>query len=237
MIIAGIVDNYLFDGWATIIVSIATASYIFDLFTKQDLSNKRSWNNKWWGVLSIPLVLFSVIISFRAFLYEYYSIPSRSMSPNVNVGDFIVASKWGYGNYGAYGYKFSSADSEFNTKPERGEIFVFEHPTNGTAQVFRIVGLPEDNIEFSNRQLTINGNQVVTEQTDKKGELVEQLGKEKYRVNYRDHVNNFDANNFEITVPEKSYFVLGDNRDNANDGRFWGFVPLQNIVGKVTSIW
>jgi len=240
MIIAGIVDNYLFDGWAALIVSISTAAYIFDIFDifeKQDLSEKQNWNNKWWGVILIPLTLLSVIISVRAFMYEFYTIPSRSMYPNVNVGDFIVASKWGYGNYGAYGYKFFSSNSELSKKPKLGEVFVFEHPTNKTMQIFRIVGLPKDRLEFSKRQLTINGSPVLTEKTSKESELIEQLGNEKYRVNYHTKFNDSQSNNLNITVPENSYFVLGDNRDNANDSRFWGFVPTVNIIGKVTTIW
>ncbi len=195
-----------------------------------------------------PVVL--LVFVLRGFIIEPFRIPSGSMLPTLEIGDFILVNK------STYGVRLPIIYDKIipiNT-PERGDIMVFRFPgDNKTNYIKRVIGLPGDEIEYRHKQLLING-QVINLQED--GEYIpfSPQGIERPQARYSQVVptdNDSDENvefsvllepssssgDKKVEVPEGHYFVLGDNRDHSLDGRFWGFVPDENIVGKAFFIW
>lgn len=189
------------------------------------IENSRSF----FPVLAIVLVL-------RSFLVEPFQIPSGSMLPTLEVGDFILVNKFEYGlRLPVAGTKVVSMND-----PQRGDVMVFKFPEDGkTNYIKRVVGLPGDKIRYSQKQLFIN-DQLVSER--KLANFApymlfeEQLGEVKHQLIEHQLRRNIEAEG-EWLVPDNSYFVMGDNRDNSNDSRFWGFVPDELVVGKAFAIW
>lgn len=157
------------------------------------------------------------------------------MSPSIEPKQHVVILKLGYGVYGTYGIDLYHSDVESRKKPKRGEIFVFYPPNSQQTFIKRVIGLPGDVIEFSNKQLVINGEKVETTQGDSVETLQETLDENIYSVQYINDRNLFRE--FKVTVPDNAYFMMGDNRDHSADSRIWGFVPAKNIVGKLVYIW
>lgn len=202
-------------------------------------------------------VLFFVTV-LRSFIFEPFQIPSGSMEPTLRVGDFLVVNKF------SYGIKDPIWQNTLieTGKPERGDVIVFKAPKQPHVDyIKRVIGVGGDHIKYdmATQQLTVtqaNGKQTVFEYSSAKpnpeffyhGEMqVERL--EKGDVSHQ-ILNNPRAFNYspyffkqegmldgEWRVPEGHYFVMGDNRDNSEDSRFWGFVPEKNVVGKATFIW
>ena len=182
-------------------------------------------------------VLFVVLV-LRSFLYEPFQIPSGSMLPTLQIGDFILVNKYHYGlRLPVAGTKVVNLNN-----PQRGDVMVFKFPEDRkTNFIKRVVGLPGDRIRYENKQLYINGiamQQSLLAQLPParpRVQLVEEnLGAVRHQI-YKDitpHVRNG-----EWVVPAGNYFVMGDNRDNSNDSRYWGFVPDDLVVGKAVAIW
>lgn len=195
-------------------------------------------------------VLFIVLV-LRSFLVEPFQIPSGSMKPTLDVGDFILVNKF------SYGIRLPVIDKKIIEvgDPQRGDVMVFRYPSDPTVNyIKRVVGLPGDKIRYtSDKKLYIN-DQLVAEQLvgnepgtlgsaalykEKLGEVEHMIRKEmsRYRV----------PPDKEWTVPAGHYFMMGDNRDNSNDSRYWddpnipknelGMVPDENIVGKAFAVW
>lgn len=183
----------------------------------------------------ILLVLF--ILGVRTFAYEPYSIPAASMKPTLEVGDKIIVSKMGYGNYDLFGKDIltTSVTAEVN----RGDVIVFDYPRNPDVQyIKRIIGLPDDHIKIADGTLYINQKPVETIKHSEDNDLfyfTEQLGDTSHQI-ARLKQNKRTAD-MDLTVPEQAYFVMGDNRDNSNDSRYWGFVPEANLVGKLVHVF
>jgi signal peptidase I len=195
-------------------------------------------------------VLFIVFL-LRGFIAEPFRIPSGSMLPTLEVGDFILVNKYQYGIRLPVLHKKVLATGA----PKRGDIMVFRWPEdNKTNYIKRVIGLPGDTIEYRNKQLFINGQRIETVDA---GEYTPfPMNRRSSRalnrftqmiptaaaaesVEYSILIDNYQRAkiNDKITVPPGHYFMLGDNRDHSLDSRFWGFVPDQNIVGKAFFIW
>lgn len=188
-----------------------------------------------------PVIL--AVFLIRSFLVEPFKIPSGSMMSTLLVGDFILVNKY------TYGLRVPVANNVFfdMKHPERGEVMVFRFPKDPSLDyIKRVVGLPGDHIEYRNKQIFVNGTPVVQHE---KGyyeyvgpglnqislrRLTEDLGTHPHEILIDDSNPVLDG---EVTVPAGHYFVMGDNRDNSNDSRFWGFVPDENVVGKAFMIW
>lgn len=211
---------------------------------------------------SIFPILLAITI-FRSFLFEPFQIPSGSMMPTMLVGDFILVEKYSYGIHDPI---WRSELVETGT-PERGDIAVFKYPLDERMDfIKRVVGLPGDQIVYQNKQLFIKPSckrepenckefQPLEMEIVKRGEFVdngvplvtasEQLGDVKHNVlvntAYPDLVEHYfdqaGTRKSEWIVPEGSFFVMGDNRDNSQDSRFWGFVREDQLVGKAVFIW
>lgn len=208
-----------------------------------------------------PVIAFVLVL--RSFLYEPFQIPSGSMMPTLLVGDFILVEKYAYGlKDPVFRHKFYATG-----EPERGDVVVFKYPENTNVDyIKRVVGLPGDTVVYQNEQVYIKPKctdemttcpklEAVSKTFVNQGEFVqnmtqlaqytEQLGDATHGILVNPvleaHPSNFytqpGTRRNEWVVPEGQYFVLGDNRDNSRDSRFWGFVPDENLVGKAVAIW
>lgn len=199
---------------------------------------------------TIKTVFYAVVIAIliRTFLFEPFKIPSGSMYPTLYVGDYLFVSKYTYG-YSKHSMPLSLPIIDgriWEETPQRGDVVVFKFPQdNKTDFIKRIIGLPGDKIKLENGRLFINGKIIPREQIedfvirDKYGnaerytQYIETLpnGKKHNILEISDSENYDDME--ELTVPQKSYFVMGDNRDRSDDSRVnVGFVPTENLIGK-----
>jgi len=181
-----------------------------------------------------PILL--VVLLLRSFLIEPFQIPSGSMLPTLEVGDFILVNKYAYGvRLPVLRYEILSVDD-----PERGDIMVFRYPEEPSVNyIKRVVGTPGDRIKYDNRQLYINGEAVKTDfvaRLPNENLLKEKLGGTEHRLLHGRDRSDPGAEG-EWVVPDNHYFVIGDNRDNSRDSRYWGMVPEDHVVGKAFAIW
>ncbi|VXC28037.1 leader peptidase (signal peptidase I) [Burkholderia sp. 8Y] len=213
----------------------------------------------WW--LEYTASFFPVILAVfvvRSFIVEPFKIPSGSMVPTLLVGDFILVNKY------EYGLRLPITNTKLTQgKPlTRGDVVVFRYPKDESVDyIKRVIGLPGDTVAYENKQLTINGKPVPeTPQADYFDD--ERIGYAKQFVEDLDGRKNAILNNPQVPpfvigaddfpfrdncvynaqgvtckVPPGHYFMMGDNRDNSADSRYWGFVPDKNIVGRAFFIW
>lgn len=187
-------------------------------------------------------VLF-IVLMLRSFLVEPFQIPSGSMIPTLEVGDFILVNKYHYGlRLPVVGTKIVA-----NNEPRRGEVMVFIPPHDESYFIKRVVGLPGDTVEYENKVLRVNGELVDMEilgdvSIDTAGGMRagvlfnETLGEVPHRAQIIAQ-DNRSRTRTSWVVPPGHYFMMGDNRDNSADSRVWGPVPEENIVGKAFAIW
>jgi signal peptidase I len=190
-----------------------------------------------------PVIL--IVLLLRAFLFEPFRIPSGSMMPTLLIGDFILVNKFSYGmRLPVLNTKIVEID-----EPKRGDIVVFRYPRQPSIDyIKRVIGLPGDRIGYWDKTIYVNGQATkqvsigrylgVGQGANMTGaeELIEDLnGIEHSILINRGFSTGRDDDVF--VVPPGHYFVMGDNRDNSNDSRFWGTVPEANLVGKAIFIW
>jgi signal peptidase I len=195
--------------------------------------------------------IFLIVLLLRAFLVEPFRIPSGSMMPTLLVGDFILVNKF------TYGLRLPVTKTKLLDlgEPQRGDIVVFRWPVNPRLDyIKRVVGLPGDRVRYQNKTLFINGEPAPIEpigQYRPEGSGMRALGSIEGRETLGDHEHSVLVNPLapdfnpscdflgyrEVSVPEGHYLMVGDNRDDSNDGRCWGFVPEENLVGKAFFVW
>lgn len=223
---------------------------LFDLIF---LAKKRKAKQGKSAELKLPLIIdysrsffpvLLVVFLLRSFLYEPFRIPSGSLEPTLQMGDFILVNKYNYGFRLPVIHKAITEGS----RPERGDIIVFRWPPNPSYDfIKRVIGVPGDKISYINKELYINGNKIpqtflrdvtASDEGDDKWQAVEKeenlLGV--HHLMYIDNAKN-GRDYRDIVVPPGMYFVMGDNRDNSADSRYWGFVSEKDIVGKAVLIW
>ncbi len=213
----------------------------------------------WW--LDWTAGLFPVILAvfvLRSFLFEPFKIPSGSMIPTLHVGDLILVNKF------HYGVRLPVVNTKViaNNEPRRGDVMVFRYPPQPSLDyIKRVVGVPGDEVSYLNKQLKVNGQPVPREALPEffDGDAMryskafrETLDGRTYSTlndddrpafvpgvaefPYRDQCN-YTVEGVVCKVPQGHYFLMGDNRDNSLDSRYWGFVPEANIVGKAFFVW
>ena len=172
----------------------------------------------------IEAIILAILIAFfiRTFVIQAYKIPSGSMKPTLLIGDHILVSKF---NYGVKLPLIRSTLIPVGTH-KRGDIVVFIYPEDRSKDfIKRLIGLPGDTIEIRDKQIILNG----LPWSDSHGVNVDSLiipGSVQPRDNFGP-----------VTVPEGALFVMGDNRDESYDSRFWGFVPMKDVMGKALIIY
>jgi len=189
---------------------------------------------------SIFPILF-IVLCLRSFVIEPYKIPSGSMIPTLLVGDFILVKKY------QYGIKLPISNQLLisNKLPQYGDIIVFQYPLDKNINyIKRVIGLPGDRIDYIDKHIFINNKKIphsyvsthkISKDDIGAGKIVkEKLLDDTYMILV--DKNNY-GQNFSYVVPKNSYFVLGDNRDNSNDSRYWGPVPADNIIGEAFMVW
>jgi len=181
----------------------------------------------------------AIVLVVRSFMFEPFQIPSTSMVPTLQVGDFILVSKYDYG------LRLPVVRTKIwdNADPQRGDVMVFFPPHKPkTYFIKRVIGVPGDVIEYRNKVLYINGEAV--EQTllarlpvasPQYSLLEETLGDVSHEIRTVDARRFRD--NFRVEVRPEHYFMMGDNRDNSSDSRVWGQVHESAIVGKAVAVW
>lgn len=229
--------------FALILLVLSTITGIIYLIDLAFLAKKRrpdqppgkiiEWSRSFFPVFFIVLLL-------RSFVVEPFRIPSGSLEPTLLVGDFLAVNKF------AYGFRLPVWEKKILpvSSPKTGQIVVFRWPPDPSYDyVKRLIGVPGDKIGYHNKVLTINGQ--VMKQTFVEYTTDESSGKAvaKYRENLQGvehdiYVNpSIAAVDFEVEVPAGSYFMMGDNRDDSADSRYWGFVDDQYLRGKAMVVW
>jgi len=235
-------DFSLFLVIATFVTGVVWGGYL--LYLKL---NKREFDeqNEPWAVeyarSFFPVVL--IVLVLRSFLFEPFRIPSGSMMPTLLIGDFILVNKF------TYGIRLPVLHTKIvpMNAPKRGDIVVFRFPKDPSVDyIKRVIGLPGDKVAYYQKKLTINDraiNQVslgnyanVTEDEDPAA--IEEVSENLISLEHGILINHAQPTvEGEYIVPAGHYFVMGDNRDNSNDSRYWGTVPEENLVGKAFFIW
>ena len=216
----------------------------------------------WW--VEYPKSFFPVLLIvflLRSFLAEPFKIPSSSMRPTLEVGDFILVNKF------AYGIRLPIIEKKVIEigQPQRGDVIVFRYPINPSQDfIKRCIGLPGDQVVYQDKKLTVNGVPLAQAQAGTYGylegftyvtteKLIERWDGKSYTVAvnpaaqpvYPLNVRSFPGKEncvyndrgFSCKVPPGNYLMMGDNRDNSDDSRYWGFVPDDHIRGKAIFIW
>jgi signal peptidase I len=213
----------------------------------------------WW--LDWTAGLFPVIVSvfiLRSFLFEPFKIPSGSMVPTLRIGDLILVNKF------VYGLRLPVLNTRLTdgTPPQRGDVMVFRYPPKPSVDyIKRVIGVPGDEVAYLNKKLTLNGQAVdrtalpdfldddvmryFKHFEEKLPGRQHQILQDDERPGFISGADDFPYRNqcrysiegVKCTVPAGHYFMMGDNRDNSLDSRYWGFVPEGNIVGKAFYVW
>lgn len=221
----------------------------------QEQLSRRPW---WVEYTAGFFPVIALVFVLRSFLFEPFRIPSGSMIPTLQVGDLILVNKY------VYGIRLPVVNRTVLElgHPRRGDVMVFRYPHQPSQDyIKRVVGLPGDRVDYRDHTLTINGVPVPMREIEPyfdPGRVqsykqdIETLGSVEHRVIFNEgdgtpihpalqHTNPeacvYSAGGVACTVPPESYFVMGDNRDNSEDSRFWGFVPDRNVVGRAFFIW
>ena len=201
----------------------------------------------------------AMVFFLRSFLYEPFKIPSSSMVPTLLVGDLILVNKF------TYGIRLPILNKKIIdvSNPQRGDVMVFKYPKDLSLDyIKRVVGVPGDKIVYKNKRLTINGTALTytalpdylnEDSLNYSKQFKENLSNVEHKIAVVEQappINlsgvqdfpfkencSYNQDGFACTVPSGQYFMMGDNRDNSEDSRYWGFVPDQNIVGKAFLVW
>ena len=227
-----------------------------DVAEARDRALQQPWWLDWTAGL-FPVII--VVFVMRSFLFEPFKIPSGSMIPTLQIGDLILVNKFHYGiRLPVINKKIIS-----NHELQRGDVVVFRYPVDPRMDyIKRVVGLPGDEVSYLNAQLKINGQPAALtslgeayddESIHYMAQFSEQLGPVEHRIQRQKQIAPFNEmqvsrfpqrelcrysiEGFVCKVPAGHYFMMGDNRDNSLDSRYWGFVPDENVVGKAFFIW
>ncbi|ORU93036.1 MAG: S26 family signal peptidase [Cycloclasticus sp. symbiont of Bathymodiolus heckerae] len=226
---------------ATFLTGIITTIYWLIQRSKQNIINSKEPILVEYAKSFFPVLLFVLVL--RSFIVEPFRIPSSSMMPTLLIGDFILVNKF------AYGVRLPVIDTKIIdvSKPKRGDVMVFRYPKNPSLDyIKRVIALPGDRVGYFDKHVYINGERITQTPlglydgvglgANMTNSLLqhELLPSQEHDILIMQERPSIEG---EITVPAGHYFMMGDNRDNSNDSRYWGTVPEENIVGKAFLVW
>ena len=221
--------------------------------------SERILRQPWWLEYTAGLFpVIAVVFLLRSFLFEPFRIPSGSMLPTLHIGDFILVNKFDYGiRLPVTNTKIIPVGS-----PERGDVVVFKYPMDTQVDyIKRVVGLPGDTVEYRDKVLYVNGGEqkqtgsrdfvddstmiTLEERDEQLGEVNHLIARDARRPSWvplqgilrKEKSCDYNERGFVCTVPKGHYFMMGDNRDNSEDSRYWGFVPDEDLVGRAVLMW
>jgi signal peptidase I len=249
--------------FAVILFALTLLTGAIALADRLSLAKRRGGGAEpWWVEYAksfFPVLL--IVFLLRSFVAEPFKIPSSSMRPTLEVGDFILVNKF------AYGLRLPILEQKVVAigDPKRGDVIVFRYPVNPSQDfIKRVIGLPGDEVVYRDKQLSVNGVPLPQKPDGSYGyleglmyvtteRLTERNGDRKYTIAenpaaqpvYPLNVRSFPGKEncvyndrgFTCKVPPGQYLMMGDNRDNSDDSRYWGFVPDDHIRGKAFFIW
>lgn len=237
---------------------LAEGSIKPDLTGRSELIERFDRQPAWIAYTGSFFPVIAAVFIFRSFIFEPFKIPSSSMVPTLQIGDLILVNKF------TYGIRLPIVSKKIINinNPKRGDVMVFKFPKDTSLDyIKRVVGVPGDKIVYKNKRLSVNGVELSYEK------LPDYLDEERltYFSHYRETMDqhthgilnderspsyvpspdafpqhelcSYNLEGFACTVPDGHYFMMGDNRDNSLDSRYWGFVPDKNIVGKAFFVW
>jgi signal peptidase I len=254
----------------SLIFAVICPVHSYRIVKNYDCSQNRGWYAGWWQPLTLYIIAIVALAAIKAFAISLYSIPASSMKPTLEIGDHVLVSPFGYGNYQAFG--FDILQTTPSKTPQSGEIIVFKYPEDPqTHFIKRVIGVPGDTVLSQDKTLYIKSACTPNNRTN--GECppfvkvvqtpvnnpqfsqnatnlpqtvaTEIINEHQYHVlaiptlpsRETYFFNQVGTRPNEWIVPPAQYFVMGDNRDNSKDSRYWGFVPAENVIGKVVYIW
>ncbi len=190
--------------------------------------------------------IFLIVLVIRSFVISPYQVPTGSLEPTIIPGDLILCNQFAYGvNFPVWHKRLFEVG-----KPEHGQIAMFRYPVNEKVNfIKRVIGIPGDKISYINKVFYVNGKKMPQHYVGKmydqdpsfaNNPLQLDIYEETFfGVKHRILVNpDRPAENFyNLVVPKGQYFMIGDNRDNSDDSRSWGFVPERNFIGKGMLVW
>jgi len=245
--------------YISLLLAVVGASHAYLLAKRYPDEKPRPAYSRWYGILGAVACLVVLAVVTRTFFFEPFRSPSASMLPTIPVRAGLLVQKWGYGNYGTYGR--SLLHMPISSPLTRGELIVFEFPSDrSVSYVKRLVGLPGDKITYREKHLFVNGNAIPLRPNGDYFDpdsvryiprFVESLSGNEYSVLIEKGPGvlppgvprfpfaekcTYTAEEMACEVPIGHFFTVGDNRDNSNDSRMWGFVPADHVVGKVVFV-
>jgi signal peptidase I len=229
------------------LIILITDSVLKKKFVEANKGKEDEYKQGWISEYSRSLFpVFLIVLIIRSFLFEPFKIPSGSMLPTLKIGDFIFVNKF---SYGVRLPVFWNHKIIKTGEPKRGDVVVFRYPVNPNVNfIKRVVGVPGDHISYINKRLYVNGKELPKKfegsvyEPDLKGDINQKVEKYSTNINGISHdLYNFpwrpETSFKDIVVPKGEYFMMGDDRDDSEDSRYWGFVPEKNLVGRASMVW
>lgn len=184
--------------------------------------------------------IFFIVLLLRSFLMEPFRIPSGSLEPTLLVGDFVAVNKFAYGLRLPVWEKKAVSLAD----PKTGDIAVFRWPPDPSYDyIKRVIGVPGDKISYHDKKLTVNGVEAKQQFIEYTVDQSSGNPVAKYEENLNGVIHpiyirtQMPSHDLDVVVPEGNYFMMGDNRDDSADSRFWGFVPESHLRGKAFLVW
>lgn len=227
------------------LVAISGFIWLVDKLFFEKSRKEAGRKEPWWVDYSRSFFpIFLAVLLIRSFIIQPFRVPTGSLEPSVQPGDFIAVNQF------AYGLRLPVLNTKIKSigEPKRGDVVVFRYPADPSVDfVKRVIGLPGDHIVYRNRVLYINGEEMPQHYlrdgdgfdppnfTANVNIYLEDLQTRKHLIQL--NPSRFYATNYDLIVPPKHYFVMGDNRDDSEDSRYWGFLPEENLIGKAFLVW
>lgn len=235
-------DFPLFLSSAVIFTGVISALDVFFWSKKRAATGEAPSRTVEYSRSFFPALLAVFVI--RSFIIQPYRVPTGSLEPTVMPGDFIAVKQY------AYGLRLPVVRKEIVSlgKPVRGDVALFFWPVNEKLRfVKRVVGVPGDHVIYKNKRLTINGKEIqqtfvgdaMSVEPGESPSFVKHYKEDLLGVKHDIYVrpDEIDKREYDFTIPDGNYFMMGDNRDDSDDSRYWGLVPEKNLIGKAFGVW